>query len=99
MTAHWTLTTATARRVDTIIGSAPDHEAAVTTALAAALDAIHHARAGEASALPRYELRASDELVAVIQTGTDTAGRPDHTEAATLIQRIEASRSVGVSPY
>ena len=74
MTAHWTLTTTTARRVDMMIGSAQDHEVAVTAVLAAALDAIDDARTGESAGLPRYELRVDAELMALIQTGTDDAG-------------------------
>lgn len=99
MTAHWTLTTTTARRVDTMIGSAQDHEVAVTAVLAATLDAIDDARTGESAGLPRYELRVDAELMALIQTGTDDAGCPNHAEAATLIQRIETSRCLGISPY
>ncbi|MGP4057761.1 hypothetical protein ACTWP6_23545 [Mycobacterium sp. 4D054] len=99
MTAHWTVTTTTARRVDATIGSAQDHDVAVTAVLAAALDGIEDARTGASSGLPRYELRVDTELVALIQTGTDDAGRPDHAECATLIQRIESSRCLGVSPY
>lgn len=99
MTAHWTLTTTTARRVDTMIGPAQDHEVAVTAVLAATLDAIDDARTVGTSDLPRYELRANGELVALIQTGTENGGRPDHADTAELIQRIEASRTFGVSPY
>jgi hypothetical protein len=99
MTAHWTLTTTTARRVDTMIGPAQDHEVAVTAVLAATLDAIDDARTGLSAGLPRYELRVGSEVVALIQTGTDDAGHPSHGEAATLIQRIETSRCLGVAPY
>jgi hypothetical protein len=99
MTAQWSLTATTTRRVDTVIGSAQDHEVAVTAVLAAALDAIDDARTGLSAGLPRYELRVDAEVVALIQTGTDDAGHPNHGEAATLIQRIETSRCMGVAPY
>ena len=70
----------------------------MTDVLAAALDAMHTARARQLPQTPRYELRADGELVALIQTGTDDAGCPDHAEAASMVQRIEVARSFSVSP-
>lgn len=98
MTVLWSLTTTIDGRVDTIIDTAQTRENAVTAVLAATLDAMHDARIGELPQAPRYELRADGDLVALIQTGTDEAGRADHAEAAALIQRIEAARSLSVSP-
>lgn len=98
MTVAWSLTTTTAGRVDTIIGTAEEHEAAVTAVLAAALDAMHPARTTQLPHTPRYGLRADGGLVALIQTGTDDAGCPDHAEAASLIARIEVARSLSASP-
>lgn len=99
MTVPWSLTTTTVGRVDTIIDAAEGHEVAVTAVMAGALDAMHNARIGELPQLPRYELRADGDLVALIQTGTDETGQPDHAGTAALIQRIEAARSLSVSPY
>ncbi|BBZ31302.1 hypothetical protein MMAD_55970 (plasmid) [Mycolicibacterium madagascariense] len=98
MTVAWSLTMTTAGRVDTIIDTAEEHDAAVTAVLAAALDAMHAAQTTQLPHSPRYELRADGGLVALIQTGTDDAGSPDHAEAAALIQRIEVARSVSASP-
>ncbi len=70
----------------------------MTAVLAAALDAMQAARANHLPQAPRYELRADRGLVALFQTGTDDAGRPDHAEAGSLIQRIEVARSLSVSP-
>lgn len=98
MTAAWSLTTTTAGRVDTIIDTAEEYDAAVTAVLAAALDAMHAARTTQLPHTPRYELRADGELVALIQTGTDDAGCADHAEAAALIQRIEVARTLSASP-
>lgn len=98
MTVAWSLTTTIVSRVDTIIGTAEDYEAAVTAALAAALDAMHAARGAQLAHAPRYELRADGGLVALVQTGADDAGWPDHAEACSLIQRIEVARSLSASP-
>lgn len=98
MTVPWSLTTTTPARIDTTIGIADDHDAAVTAVLVAAQDAI---AAAELSAAPvaRYELRAADELVALIQTGADEDGRPDYASTAELIQRIECQRYLSAAPY
>ena len=98
MTVVWSLTTTTAGRVDTIIDTAEEYEAAVTAVLAAALAAMHAARTTQVPHTPRYELRADGELVALIQTGTDDAGCPGHAEAASLIARIEVARNLSASP-
>lgn len=98
MTVPWSLTTTAPQRIDTTIGVADDHDAAVTALLFAAQDAI---AAAELSAAPvaRYELRASDELVALIQAGVDEDGRPDYASASRLIQRIEWQRYLSAAPY
>lgn len=86
------------RRV-AIIDVAEHHDAAVTAVLVAALDATPEARARELPRSPRYELRAGGELVALIETGTDETGFPDHAEAAALIQRIELTGNFSGMPY
>ncbi|OFJ54606.1 hypothetical protein [Mycolicibacterium grossiae] len=98
MTVTWSLTTTITDRVDTIFDTAEDHDAAVTAVLAVALDAMHAAGVRQLPQTPRYELRADGGLVALIQTGTDDAGCPDHAEAASMIQRIEVARTFSASP-
>lgn len=93
MTVPWSLTTTAPARIDITIGVADDHEAAVTAAQAAIRDA-----GVSAAPAARYELRAALDLVAIIQTGTDEAGCPDHAEAAELIRRIAIDRAVSALP-
>jgi uncharacterized protein (DUF2126 family) len=93
VTVPWSLTTTAPGRIDITIGVADDHEAAVTAAQAA----IRDARVSAAPAA-RYELRAALDLVAIVQTGTDEAGCPDHAEAAELIRRIAIDRAVSALP-
>lgn len=97
MTVPWSLTTAAPGRIETTIGIGYGHEAAATAALAAALDAIKDAHMSAAPAA-RYELRAASALVAIIHTGTDEAGVPDHIEAAELVRRIAVDRACSVLP-
>jgi hypothetical protein len=102
MTVTWSLTTTTITttapgRIDTTIGAAGDAAAAVSAAMAAALAAIDDARLS-ASPSARYKLRAGAELVAIIQTGTDEHGHPDHAEAADLLARIAAERALSSTP-
>jgi len=93
----WSLTTTAPCRIDTTMGIADDRDVAITAVLAAAQDAINNAQLSAAPAA-RYELRAAAELVALIQTGTDDAGIPDHAGTAALIQRIEVARSSMAPP-
>ncbi|AGM31589.1 hypothetical protein MASS_1p0029 (plasmid) [Mycobacteroides abscessus subsp. bolletii 50594] len=97
MTVPWSLTTTDHRTVDTTIGVARDLDAAVMAALAAAYDAIEAAGASQARTA-RYELRAESGLVAIIQTGVDEDGRPDHTATADLIRRIATQQAVSPVP-
>ncbi len=98
MTVPWSLTITAPVRIDTTIGIADDPDAAVTAVLAAAQDAIATAELSAAPAA-RYELRAADELVALIQTGADEDGRPDYASTGGLIQRIEWQRYLSAAPY
>jgi len=91
----WSLTITAPGRIDTTMGIA-DHDAAVTAVLAAAQAAIDDARVSAVPAV-RYELRAAMELVAIIQTGADEDGSPDHATSA-LLQRIEIGRYLSASP-
>jgi hypothetical protein len=79
------------------MGIADDHDAAVTAVLAAAQAAIDDARVSAVPAV-RYELRAATELVAIIQTGADEDGSPDHAATSALVQRIEIGRYLSASP-
>lgn len=97
MTVPWSLSTANHRSVDTTIGVAHDLESAITATLAATHDAIEAARAS-AGPVARYELRAGSELVAIIQTGVDEHGQPDHAETAALIARIALRQPVSSVP-
>ncbi|AFM20607.1 hypothetical protein Mycch_6005 (plasmid) [Mycolicibacterium chubuense NBB4] len=98
-TVPWSLTTTTADRVSTVIGRADNHQAAITAVLVTALEAIHTAWISESPEVPRYELRADNTLVALVQTGSDDQCRPDHADAAALIARIDTARTLTVSPY
>jgi hypothetical protein len=62
------------------------------------LAAIDDARLLAAPAA-RYELRAAAELVAIIQTGADEEGSPDHAATSALVARIELERYLNASPY
>ena len=97
MTVPWSLTTTAPVRIDTTMGIADDHDAAVTAVLAAAQDAIDDAELSAAPAA-RFELRAAGELVALIQTGADEDGRPDYASTRALIQRTEWQRYLSASP-
>jgi hypothetical protein len=98
VTVPWSLTTTAPVRIDTTMGIADDHDAAVTAVLAAAQDAIDDAELSAAPAA-RFELRAAGELVALIQTGADEDGRPDYASTRALIQRIEWQRYLSASPH
>jgi hypothetical protein len=97
VTVPWSLTTTAPGRIDTTMDIADDHDAAVTAVLAAAQAAIDDARVSATPAV-RYELRAATELVAIIQTGADEDGSPDHAATSALVQRIEIERYLSASP-
>lgn len=97
MAVSWSLTTTAPCRIDTTMGIGEDHDAAVTAVLVAAQDAIAAGRLSQAPAA-RYELRAAAELVAIIQTGADEDGSPDHRGTSALVQRVERERYLSASP-
>lgn len=84
----WSLTTLSAGGPTTIAGQARDEHAARRNVAAAA-----HTTAGRADAhsRPRYLLHVGGELIALIDTGNDIAGQPDHAEAKRLIELIPTS--------
>jgi hypothetical protein len=98
VTSSWSLTTTTPARIDTTMGVVRDYDAAVTAALAAARAATDEARVS-AGPWARYELRADGELVAIIQTGADDHGMPDHAEAGDLVRRIAAEPALSSLPW
>lgn len=98
MTVPWSLSTTAPARIDTTMGVADDHDAAVTAVLAAAQDAIDDAQLSAAPAA-RYELRAGGDLVAILQTGADEDDSPDHASTRALIQRIEWQRYLSAPPH
>jgi hypothetical protein len=79
----WTLDiTGESRR--TIIGTADNADAS----RAAALRAIGTANAAAGFQHHRYEAAVDGELLAIIQTGIDEAGLPDHRGIVELLDRI-----------
>ena len=84
----WTLNiTGESRR--TIIGTADDDAAS----RAAALRAIGTANAAAGFQHHRYEAAVDGELLAIIQTGTDDAGLPDHRGVVDLLDRITTAQN------
>ena len=86
MTTTWTVTRSGRRGEQTIIGVGdnPAHARELLTAATAALIA----RAGD-DEWPRYTLHLGGDLAAIIQTGDDHLGRPDHAGTAELLDCIQ----------
>ncbi|WP_425005573.1 hypothetical protein [Mycolicibacterium sp. S3B2] len=82
MTITWAVTSSGPRSEQTIIGLG-DHPAHARTRLAAATAALI-ARAGD-DEWPRYTLHLGADLAAIIQTGDDRHGGPDHAATAELL--------------
>ncbi|MDW5610443.1 hypothetical protein [Mycolicibacterium sp. D5.8-2] len=82
MTTTWTVTRTERHSHHSIIGASdnPDHARRQLYAVTAAL--IRRARADER---PRYTLHIGEQLTAIIQTGDDRHGRPDHAATAELL--------------
>ncbi len=84
----WTLNiTGETRR--TIIGTTDNTDAS----RAAALRAIGTANAAAGFHHHRYEAAADGELLAIIQTGIDDAGLPDHRGIVDLLDRIATAQN------
>lgn len=90
MTVPWSMTVTAGERVRTITGIADDQAVAAAAVLGAArADAADtHARGAAAS---RYELRAGDALVAIIQAGADHAGTAALFDRLTAQHRADGS--------
>ena len=89
MTVPWTLTIA-AEHVRTVRGLADTRAAAVAAALDATRTAVQDARGSDTRAA-RYELRADDALVAIIQSGADPDDTEDLVERLITQHRIDGS--------
>jgi hypothetical protein len=85
----WTLTTITTGRHNSVIGAADTPEQAREQLIAATRAMI--ARAG--ADRPRYTLHVGNELAAIIQTGDDECGLPDHAGAAEQLSHLRQSRN------
>lgn len=90
MTTTWTVTRSDHRGEQIIIGAStnPDHARGQLLAAVAAL--IGRAGADER---PRYTLHLGEELIAIIQTGDDEHGRPDHAATAELLTCMQHTRN------
>ncbi|MGD9620596.1 MAG: hypothetical protein AB7G47_10190 [Mycolicibacterium sp.] len=87
----WTVTTTSPRGVDTVIGHADTRLAAqrdMIAAVHARIDCAHDDR-------PRYRACIDGQLVALIVTGDDDTGLPDHRSAAAMAAEIGCA----VNPY
>src|SRR5262245_60591628 len=84
----WTLTTTGSRLFSehTIIGASENTERAREQLFTAAAAMIRHADIDER---PRYTLQLDDQLAAIIHTGDDELGRPDHPGTAELLAAIQ----------
>jgi hypothetical protein len=86
----WTLTTSSSGTHRTTIGPAdnPDHarRLLITAARAAIAQATGDSR-------PRYTLHIDGHIAAIIQTGDDDLGLPDHAGAAELLAQLDRARN------
>lgn len=82
----WTVTSSHRRGQWTIIGAAANDEHARKQLYAATAAMIGRARADER---PRYTLHLGEQLTAIIQTGDDDLGQPDHTATADLLNNMQ----------
>jgi hypothetical protein len=88
-TTTWALHHATPSAHHTEVGTANS----AANARHALLDATRAAiAAAAADSCPRYTLRINDELVAIIATGLDEDGQPDHTEAIYFVDQLDKPR-------
>ena len=84
----WTLTITGGGRFNerTIIGAGENTGRARVQLFAAAAATIRRANVDER---PRYTLQLGDQLTAIIQTGDDEFGLPDHPATAELLDAIQ----------
>ena len=85
----WTLTTTSRDEHHTIIGTADTTEQARQR-----LTASHTAIAGSGDGQrPRYTLHIGGQSAAIINTGDDELGRPDHASAAGMLTQLDRPRN------
>ncbi|OBB86792.1 hypothetical protein [Mycolicibacterium peregrinum] len=89
----WTITTQRDNSEHVIIGSSENPVRARGDLAGAARCRIRAAAAGTAAGLPRYELRQAGHLVAIIQTGVNEAGLPDHAGATHILDQLAHPRN------
>lgn len=82
----WSLTIHSPAGPTTIVGQALDEPSALSLLLAAVRKDVHSAND---RVLPQYQLHLEGRLIALISTGRDEHGQPDHTEVLELIDRLQ----------
>lgn len=82
----WSLTIHSPAGPTTVVGQALDEAAALSLLLAAVRKAVHSA---DDRVLPQYQLDLDGRLIALLSTGRDDHGQPDHTEVLELIERLQ----------
>ena len=83
----WTLTVTGDRPPHTLIGQATSPRTAAQDIIRAA-NSLTRRRGGPT--FPRYEIQLGDDIVAIVQTGSDDIGLPDHQGAAQLIRQLDS---------
>ncbi|WP_071289320.1 hypothetical protein [Mycolicibacterium llatzerense] len=83
----WTLDITENDSTRSVMGTAPNHLAA----RAAALRAIGTANAAAGFTHPHYTAKVDGITVAIIGTGIDNAGLPDHCAVAELLNDIDTA--------
>lgn len=86
----WTVTSTGRRTQQTIIGAGQNAEHARAQLLDAAAVMIRRAAVDER---PRYTLHLGDQLAAIIQTGDDERGQPDHAATADLLANMHHTQN------
>ena len=86
----WTVTSNSRCGHRTVIGAGDTAEQAREQIIAATHAMINQAAGG---ARARYTLHLGGELAAIIQTGDDELGLPDHSGAAELLSRMQHTRN------
>ena len=82
----WSLTIHSPAGPTTVVGQALDEAAALPLLLAAVRKAVHSA---DDRVLPQYQLHLDGRLIALLSTGRNDYGQPDHTEVLELIERLQ----------
>jgi hypothetical protein len=86
----WTVTSSGRHGLRTIIGTSQNPEHAREQLFAAAAAMIRRASVDER---PRYTLHLGDQFAAIIQTGDDERGQPDHPATADLLTTMQHTQN------